>query len=593
LNGTRTGELLDAVAARCERLVNAAVLDGVERLRQRRLIGLALVAPFLISAMGVILFLPLAGLTATMAAGGIVFALSFLTAILVSATGRAALAGWVMLAAGTIAVSALATAAGGTASPAVLVLGALVFESWWVGRTQKAARAGAGAAIIALPLQALLGAELSLDVAANAAHWLMPIAYLALVVPRAAAWLEEKTEAEAQQSLAEIIEAVVIRIDLSGEVTEASAQAQRVLGLAPELLLSSGVFDRMHVADRVAYLCALADLRQAAGFRRVPVRMRVPGAAGNVARDFRPFVVEMMRGEADVSAITMVLRARDDAEMGREVSEGTTARTHDLAATRTLAAVSHELRTPLNCIIGFSDMLMHEMAGAFANPRQKEYVALVRESGNHLLSVVNSILDVSKLDAGAFTKEPEIFSFGEAVTTCRSMLAQQAAEKRIRLAAEIPADIGQIFADKRAVRQILINLVSNAVKFTPEGGAVTIDAKRIGQRLHFSVSDTGIGIAANDLQAIGEPFRQVRNDYTSRYDGTGLGLSLVKGLVALHDGTMSIESEPGEGTTVRISLPMDQRKVTDSTEIRNPTEVRGIAVNPPREANDGTLRKIA
>jgi cell cycle sensor histidine kinase DivJ len=588
LNGTRTGEVLDAVAARCERLVNAAVPDQAERLRQRRLIGLALVAPFLVSAMGVILFLPLAGLTATMAAGGIVFALFFLTAILVSVTGRAALAGWVMLAAGTLAVSALAAAAGGMASPAVLVLGALVFESWWVGRTRGAALAGAGAAIVALPLQALFGAELSLDVGASAAHWLMPLAYLALVAPRVAAWLEEKTEAEAQQSLAEVIEAVVIRMDFSGEVTEASAQAQRVLGLAPELLLSSGVFDRMHVADRVAYLCALADLRQTEGFRRVPVRMRVPGAAGNVARDFRPFVVEMMRGEADVSAITMILRARDDAEMARDVSsEGTAARTHDLAATRTLAAVSHELRTPLNCIIGFSDMLMHEMVGEFANPRQKEYVALVRESGNHLLSVVNSILDVSKLDAGAFTKEPEIFSFGEAVTTCRSMLAQQAAEKKIRLAAEIPADIGQIFADKRAVRQILINLVSNAVKFTPEGGAVTIDAKRIGQRLHFSVSDTGIGIAANDLQAIGEPFKQVRNDYTRRYDGTGLGLSLVKGLVALHDGSMSIESEPGEGTTVRISLPMDQRKVMDSTEIL------GIAVNPPREANDGTLRKIA
>lgn len=580
--------MLDAVADRCARLVNADVRDRAEGLRQRRLIGVALVAPFLISAIGVILFLPLIGLTATMAAGGIVFALSFLTAIFVSATGRAGLAGWLMLVAGTFIISALAAAAGGLASPAVLVIAALAFESWWVGRTPRAALAGAAAATVALLLQAPLGAELSLEVAASAAHWLMPLAYLALVAPRMAAWLEEKNETEAQQSLAEVIEAVVIRMDLAGEVTEASAQAQRVLGLAPELLLSNGVFERMHVADRVAYLCALADLRQAAGFRRVPVRMRVPGAAGNVARDFRPFVVEMMRGETDVSAITMILRARDDAETARDAGTNvTTAQTHDLASTRTLAAVSHELRTPLNCIIGFSDMLMHEMVGEFADPRQKEYVALVRESGNHLLSVVNSILDVSKLDAGAFTKEPELFSFGEAVATCRSMLAQQAAEKGIRLAAEIPADIGQIFADKRAVRQILINLVSNAVKFTPEGGAVTIDAKRVGQRLHFSVSDTGIGIAANDLQVIGQPFRQVRNDYTSRYDGSGLGLSLVKGLVALHDGTMSIESEPGEGTTVSISLPIDPRKAIDSTEIL------GMAVKPSREAYDGALRKIA
>lgn len=580
--------MLDAVAARCQRLVNAAVRDRAEGLRQRRLIGVALVAPFLISATGVILLLPLAGLATTMAAGSIVFALSFLTAILVSTTGRAGLAAWLILAAGTVIVSALAAAAGGLASPAVLVLGALVFESWWIGRTSRAALAGAAAATVGLLLQVPLGAELSQQVAASAAHWLMPLAYLALVAPRMAAWLDETNEAESQQSLAEIIEAVVIRMDLAGEVTEASAQAQRVLGLAPELLLSGGVFERMHVADRVAYLCALADLRQAAGFRRVPVRMRVPGAAGNVARDFRPFVVEMMRENADAAAITMILRARDDAETAHDATTNvTTAQTHDLAATRTLAAVCHELRTPLNCIIGFSDMLMHEMAGEFANPRQKEYVALVRESGNHLLSVVNSILDVSKLDAGAFTKEPELFSFGEAVATCRSMLSQLAAEKGIRLAAEIPADIGQIFADKRAVRQILINLVSNAVKFTPEGGAVTIGAKRVGSRLHFSVSDTGIGIAANDLQVIGQPFRQVRNDYTSRYDGSGLGLSLVKGLVALHDGTMSIESAPGEGTTVSISLPIDPRKAIDSTEIL------GMAVKPSREAYDGALRKIA
>jgi len=578
--------VLDAVAARCGRLVNAAVREPAERLRQRRLIGLALVAPFVISAVGAVLFMPLVGMPATMAAGGAVFAFSFLIAVLVSATGRATLAGFAMLAAGTLAVSALAAAAGGIASPAVLVVAALAFESWWVGRSSKAALAGVGASVIALPLQAVFGSALSLDVAANAAHWLLPIAYLALVVPRVAAWLEEKSEADAERPLEEMVEAVVIRMDLSGEVTDASAQAQRVLGLAPELLLSSGVFDRMHVADRVAYLCALADLRQNSGFRRVPVRMRVPGSAGNVARDFRSFVIEMMRPDVGVPAIVMVLRARDEMEAQHTGSTSATViETRDLASTRMLAAVSHELRTPLNCIIGFSDMLMHEMVGPFADPRQKEYVALVRESGNHLLSVVNSILDVSKLDAGAFTKDPELFAFSEAVSHCRSMLGQQAAEKKIELATEIPSDIGQIFADKRAVRQILINLVGNAVKFTPEGGAVTIGAQRVGQRLHFWVADTGIGIGASDLQAIGEPFKQVRNDYTRRYDGTGLGLSLVKGLVALHHGTMSIESEPGEGTTVKISLPIDQRKALDSSEIH------GVAATRSQEAHDGTLRK--
>lgn len=588
MTGTRTGELLDAVAARCERLVNAAVIDPAERRSQRRLIGLALVAPFAASAAGAILFTPLVGMPATVAAGAAIFAVSFLIAVLVSATGKAKPASLGLLAGGTLVLTALVTAAGGMASPAALVLCALVFESWWVRRTGAAALAGMGAGVAALVLSIVAGAELSLEAGASAAYWLLPIAYLVLVAPRVATWAEERAEADEQRPLEDIIEAVVMRMDLSGEVTDASAQAQRVLGLAPELLLSSGVFDRMHVADRVAYLCALADLRQTSGYRRVAARMRVPGAAGHVARDFRPFVIEMMRPDAEASSIVMLLRAQDDVEaQPHSATKAAVIETRDVASTRMLAAVSHELRTPLNCIIGFSDMLMHEMVGPFADPRQKEYVALVRESGNHLLSVVNSILDVSKLDAGAFTKEPELFGFNEAVANCRSMLGQQAAEKKIELTSEIPADIGQIFADKRAVRQMLINLVSNAVKFTPEGGAVTIGAKRLGQRLHFWVSDTGIGIAASDLAAIGEPFAQVRNDYTRRYEGSGLGLSLVKGLVALHHGTMSIESEPGEGTTVRISLPMDQRNATDSTEIQ------AIAANRSNEAYDGTFRKTA
>jgi cell cycle sensor histidine kinase DivJ len=248
------------------------------------------------------------------------------------------------------------------------------------------------------------------------------------------------------------------------------------------------------------------------------------------------------------------------------------------------------LRTPLNSIIGFSDMMLHGMAGGFADPRQREYVGLVRESGNHLLSVVNSILDMSRMEAGGYATNPEPFRFSEAVDMCQAMLTQQASAKKLDLRTDVAAEIGEIYADKRAVKQILINLVSNAIKFTPEGGTVSIGAKRVGSRVHFWVSDTGIGMGADDLARIGEPFVQIRSDLTRYCEGAGLGLSLVKGLVALHSGTMSIESEPGLGTKVTVSLPVSRPKQEAVTDL---AEIHAENANRFEEAYDGPLRKSA
>ena len=229
----------------------------------------------------------------------------------------------------------------------------------------------------------------------------------------------------------------------------------------------------------------------------------------------------------------------------------------DIAKSRFLAVVSHELRTPLNAIIGFSDMLGHEMFGPFTDPRQKEYAGLIREAGSHLLSVVTSILDVSKIACGSYPIEPQLFRFSDAVEVCRSMVSLQAAEKSLTLETDIAPSAGRIVADRRAVQQMLINLMSNAVKFTPSGGTVTVGANRLGlpaaflgerHRHRHQARRTSAGSAGRS--------RQVRNDYTREHDGAGLGLSLVKGLVELHEGSMMIESAPGEGTVVTISLPV-------------------------------------
>ena len=218
--------------------------------------------------------------------------------------------------------------------------------------------------------------------------------------------------------------------------------------------------------------------------------------------------------------------------------------------------MSHELRTPLNAIIGFSDMLEHEMFGPFADPRQKEYVGLIRESGNHLLAVVTSILDVSKIECGSYPIEPEPFRFRDAVDTCRSMMLLQAEAKSLTLEDGYP---GSDWPDRRRPPRRAADADQphvergqvHAVRRNRDGGSepARLAPAFLGQRYRYRHQRRGSG-------RLGQPFTQVRNDYTREYEGAGLGLSLVKGLVALHEGSMMVESAPGQGTMVTISLPV-------------------------------------
>ncbi|MCB1467739.1 MAG: HAMP domain-containing histidine kinase, partial [Rhizobiaceae bacterium] len=361
-----------------------------------------------------------------------------------------------------------------------------------------------------------------------------------------------------------------------------------LLNLSPELLHGSGLFDRIHVADRVGYMCALSDLRDGKERAHASVRLRLPRSSGSTGPDdFRPFEIDFLASSRQ-SRFRAVLRDRSEIEGLRTAAHTAAEETDalDVAKGRFLAAVSHELRTPLNAIIGFSDILLHEMFGGFTDKRQREYTELIKDSGHHLLAIVNSILDVSKIESGSYTIHPEAFTFSDAVDMATSMMSLQAEKKGVELQTQIARSVGDLVADRRAVQQILINLVSNAVKFTPEKGSVVVGAQRLGSRLHFWVSDTGIGIANEDLDRVGRPFMQVRNDYTRQFEGTGLGLSLVKGLVALHNGTMSIESAPGEGTKVAISLPVDGlHKAGDDS--------RSDLLPASPEVTHGTLRKTA
>lgn len=552
------------MAAGCERMVHPSILGQNDRRCQRRFIGVMLAAPFFAAGAAVTLVTSGMGVAVTMAAIFATFGLCWFAALLVAASGKIAFAGQVALVMGSLALAGVIAAAGGMASPVAMLVVALPFEAWWIGASRRAALWGAVSACVAVLLQAFAGSVFSFGPAEIAAwHWLLPLAWALTLVPRLAALgspAGAQLDPATDDRLENIIDAVVLRAGRHGEVLDASAKARTILKLQPELLFGTGLFDRIHLSDRVAYLSALADMRDGAPARRLDLRVRLPqNGNGPTADNYRPFSLELARGEEQQDVLTFVLRENDELAGLREelAAAKEAAASAEVAKGRFLAVVSHELRTPLNAIIGFSDMLLHEMFGTFKDPRQKEYVGLVKESGQHLLAVVTSILDVSRIEAGAYATEPEPFRFVEAVEMCQSMMRLQADAKNIDLQAQIAPDAGEINADRRAVQQILINLVSNAIKFTPDGGDVVVGAKRIGSRLHFWVRDTGIGIAEEDFANLGKPFMQIQNDYTRRFEGTGLGLSLVKGLVALHEGTMSIESMPGEGTTVTISLPVN------------------------------------
>ncbi|KAJ33141.1 ATPase, partial [Agrobacterium tumefaciens] len=316
----------------------------------------------------------------------------------------------------------------------------------------------------------------------------------------------------------------------------------------------------VYVSDRIELMQAFDVLRQ--GEDRATAELRFETGAKSRQAQFMHARIEMtaIRGAtgrlrrivAQLTDITEMERLRRD--VARKAAEAESAND---AKSRFLAAVSHELRTPLNAVLGFSDILAGEYFGRLENDRQREYVGLIRQSGAHLLSVVNTMLDMSKLEAGRYELMMESFPIAETISSCEAMLGLQAKEKGLTLTSRIQRGIGEISADQRAIRQVLINLAGNAIKFTDAGGVVSIDAAREGAMLKLTVSDTGIGIASDKIELLGQPFMQVQNEYTRRYEGTGLGLSLVKGLVALHGGTFAIASKPGEGTVVTITLPAD------------------------------------
>jgi two-component system cell cycle sensor histidine kinase PleC len=246
-----------------------------------------------------------------------------------------------------------------------------------------------------------------------------------------------------------------------------------------------------------------------------------------------------------------LIHARDEAERSRKYAEHANA-----TKTAFLANMSHELRTPLNAILGFSEIINTEALGPSARDKYRDYAGDILTSGRHLLSLINDLLDIAKIEAGKLEVAPQWIEAGRSVRECVHLMETRAAEQKIHLSWSVAADTPRIFADERALRQILFNLVSNAIKFTPEGGRVEVRVWRRDDMAVLTVEDTGCGIPKDQIDRIFLPFEQIDNRYAATAGGTGLGLTLVKALCELHGGSCVLESEPGQGTQVHVRFPI-------------------------------------
>jgi two-component system, cell cycle sensor histidine kinase DivJ len=453
------------------------------------------------------------------------------------------------------------------------------FLPWLVAVPAEAALAGSGhivlaaTAIAVASLLALIGLDAAAILPAAMAFpvpaWslalfgaLPALLYAGALAARGSAMTRmlAETERNGGDRLRAIVDAagdVLVTLRRNGNVTYVSDAVDELFAVSACTLAGEGLFSRVHVADRPEFLRALdgaatrddtsaefrvrcGPLAAAPNYIWVEMRCRAMGGSGDTAPD----LVATLR---DVDA-----RKRDETHQGdaREKAERAS-----IAKGRFLANMSHELRTPLNAIIGFSEILTGELYGRLENEKHREYAGLIHESGNHLLEVVNDILDMSRIETGNFEIFPEPFDGKDLIAGCCKLVAGQAEEAGLRIETDLPHAMPELYADRRACKQMLLNLLSNAVKFSRSGGRIVVGAYRDGTGASFYVADEGIGIPRADLARLGDPFVQLKQGFDSRHAGTGLGLSVVKGLAALHGGQMDIESEIGAGTRVTVRLP--------------------------------------
>jgi PAS domain S-box-containing protein len=327
---------------------------------------------------------------------------------------------------------------------------------------------------------------------------------------------------------------------------------EELIGYEPGAL--TGQSTRAWYADEKSFeaggLQVYAQLRQGETHRRSQQLARKDGSLFWARLSLRAFDQDDPLTGA-VGIIEDVTEEREAAERLRRAMER--AQDADRIKSAFLATMSHELRTPLNSIIGFTGILLQGLAGPL-NEEQHKQMGMVQKSSRHLLSLINDVLDISKIEAGQLDLSLAPFSLRESVDKVIKLVAPLAAQKGLAVHADIALDVGEMVADQRRVEQVLINLMSNAVKFT-EQGRIDLACRLEGERYRLTVTDTGIGLRPEETAAIFQPFRQIDAGLSRQREGTGLGLSICKRLVERMGGDIEVESQWGEGSVFRVRLP--------------------------------------
>ncbi len=361
------------------------------------------------------------------------------------------------------------------------------------------------------------------------------------------------------QLVIDAIPAVVSCKDREGRIVLINAYTAALFGTTPAEVLGR----RLDEGRPSALLASIAALDRMAIDARTTVG---PVEHVDVGADGQPrtwLVTKVPQLDAAGAVDRLVTVAFDISDRKRVeaslIQSANDAEAASRAKATFLATMSHELRTPLNAIIGFSDMINAAIHGPVGSPKYQEYARDVAESGRFLLSIINDILDLSKIEAGQMVLNAQPTDLGELLQRCARLIEGRARQGSVELKLDAAENLPAVMADPRSLTQIIVNLLSNAVKFTNAGGEVRLGARLAGDgALEIVVADTGIGMSEEDVATALRPFEQIDRGLDRRHEGTGLGLPIVKGLVELHGGALDIRSEPGEGTTVTVRLPRDR-----------------------------------
>jgi cell cycle sensor histidine kinase DivJ len=566
---------MQAIRTQVAAMVHASVLpNSLERMRHERFIMTRLLVGAVALGLAPAYIAWRGTLGALEAAVIVSAALPLLAVVTLSRSGRLDIAHCMSAAALALFIGALSGMTGGATSPLLLWLAAVPAEAMFFGVRAYVARASVIAAITLLGVIALD----HLGLFAGQAPWaegMMPILVMVAILQaklvaigflrrRREELREHRASDQRARLLLDHVGDLVTWHDASGAVVFANDAARSLAGAEPRDLHGRGLFDRVHVADRPLFLKALSDAAHGVGSATACFRTLFVPRSGqdhphpvSLWLEMRAHRIETA-GPEDSAAVVCVMRditARRAVEDEQARGHAEAVKASDIKG-RFLATVSHELRTPLNAIIGFSEMLTADDQTWLDAEKRLEYARIIHSSGHHLLDVVNTLLDISKIESGTMTIEQEPLDLADMTRDCCALMALRAEAGEILVDRVVGPDLPPVLGDRRALKQVMINLLSNAIKFTPAGGRVVLAVVRDGEMIDLSVSDTGIGIAANDLPRLGDPFFQAKGSYDRAYEGTGLGLSVVRGLVGLHGGRLSIESAPGVGTRVAVRLPV-------------------------------------